>query len=553
MYSLGKPSQILRSTTKRVEKRNAKKSNIKAAKVVAEIIKTSLGPCGMNKMIVDEFGAVTITNDGATILDKVDVQHPAAKAMVEVAKAVDKEVGDGTTSAVILAGALLEKAEELLDKKVHPNTIINGYKEAEKRAQETLKAMSIKINPKDKNFLIEVAKASMLSKLTSSEANHLAKLVVEAILSIVEEQNGKFKVDVGDVIINKRTGGKIKDSHLIRGMVIDQEVVHSGMPKKIVNAKIALLNCQLETEHTYYDAKIKISGPKQFQMFREEEEKTLSEKVDKIVKTGANVVFCQKAIDDITQYYLANAGILAVHRVNEKNMVYLSKITHGTIVTNIDDLTPKDLGFAQLVEERKVDDKDISLFKNWVFIEGCTNSKSVTLYMRGGTKKVLEDAERAVRDALYVVKDVMTKPIVVPGAGAPEIEMALKLNDYANKVTGKKQLAIKKFAEALETIPFTLAENAGMDVIRTILELKARHKKGKKSLGINVFAGRIEDARSFKIYDPLSVKEQILSIATEAAIMILRVDRVIPIIKKPEIKPITAGEIPESEYDKPKR
>ncbi|MEM3404636.1 MAG: thermosome subunit beta, partial [Nitrososphaeria archaeon] len=439
------------------------------------------------------------------------------------------------------------------DKKVHPNTIINGYREAERKAQEALKTMSIKINPKDKNWLLMVAKASMLPKLITSEANHLAKLVVEAALSISEEQNGVFKFDVDNVVINKRIGGKIRDTRLIKGMVIDQEVVHSGMPKKVVNAKIALLNCQLETEHTYYDAVIKINGPKQFQMFREEEESTLSEKVNKIVKTGANVVFCQKAIDDIAQYYLANAGILAVHRINEKTMAHLPKATGGTIVANVDDLTSKDLGFARLVEERKVDDKDVSLFKNWVFIEGCVNSKSVTLFMRGGTKKALEDAERAVRDALFVVKDLMENPFILYGASVPEIELALKLNDYANKISGKKQLAIKKFAEALETIPFTLAESAEMDAIKTVIELKAKHRKGKKSLGINVLTGKIEDTRNFKIYDPFSVKKQILSTATEAAVMILRVDRIILIIKKPEIKAITAGEIPESEYDKPKR
>jgi thermosome len=546
-------SKTLKKGSLDVTKMDVLRKNITAAKLVSELVRSTLGPKGMNKLIMNNLGKTVITKDGSTILEEADVQHPAAKAMVEVAKTTDKEVGDGTTSAVILAGALLEKAEELIDKKVHPTIIVDGYKEAEHKAKEILSSISIKVNPKDKKWLTNIARTSMLSKLAQSEASYLAKLVVEAILSITEEQNGGFEVEIDNVIIDKKTGGKIRDTRLMRGMVVDQEVAYSGMPKRVENAKIALLNCQLETEHTYYEATIKINDPKQIQMLRGEEEKTLSEKVDRIVKTGTNVVFCQKAIDDIAQYYFAEAGVLAVHRVNEKRMANLLKTVGGMIVSNIDDLNPKDLGCAQLVEERKVDDKDVSLFTDWVFIEGCKNAKSVTLYMKGGTKKALEEAERAVHDALCAVRDVIQNPFVVYGAGVPEIEVAMKLNDYANKITGKRQLAIKKFAEAFEIIPFTLAESAEMDAIETILELRARHRKGEKNLGINVIAGRVEDVKNFNIFEPLNVKDQILSIATEAAIMILRIDRIIQVMKIPAIRNITAGEIQESEYDKPKR
>jgi len=532
LYSLGKPSQILRSTTKRVEKRNAKKSNIKAAKVVAEIIKTSLGPCGMNKMIVDEFGAVTITNDGATILDKVDVQHPAAKAMVEVAKAVDKEVGDGTTSAVILAGALLEKAEELLDKKVHPNTIINGYKEAEKRAQETLKAMSIKINPKDKNWLLKVAKTTLAKKVASLYVDFLASLVVDGLLMVAEKSGDMLKVDIDDVRIVKKAGGSIGDSQLIKGVILDKEISYYGMPKSIVNAKIALIWDYIEIKKTdlKYKYEINIDSPESLSKYSKEKEEVLKDMVEKVVKTGANVVFCKKPIDDIAQYYFAKAGVIAIQNLYPEDMLILEKSTGAKIIKILDKLTPDHLGYAERVEERKVWEG----YPGEIFVEGCNNAKGVTLLIRGGTQKLVEETERSIHDALCTVKGVMTKPIVVPGAGAPEIEMALKLNDYANKVTGKKQLAIKKFAEALETIPFTLAENAGMDSTNVLLELVARHRKGEKNAGIDALERKIENIAKLGIYEPVIVKEKILSIAMEATKMILKIDEDVLARRKPK-------------------
>ncbi|MEM0053159.1 MAG: thermosome subunit beta [Nitrososphaeria archaeon] len=527
----GQPVLILKEGSTETRGREAQRNNIIAAKLVSEIVKTSLGPRGMDKMLVDSLGDVTITNDGATILKEIEVQHPAAKAMVEISKATDNEVGDGTTSAVVLAGALLEKAEELLDKNVHPTVIVDGYKKAADKAKEILNNIAITVDPKDKEWLMKVAKTSMATKLVSTESEYLAGLVVDAILSVVEEQDGKLKVDIDNVKVEKKAGGSLLDTKLIKGIALDKEVVHSGMPKRVTNAKIALLNCPLEIEKTEFDAKININNPEQIKMFLEEENRMLKAMVDKIASTGANVVICQKGIDDIAQHYLAKAGILAVRRAKESDMAKLARATGGRVVTNLEDLSPNDLGYAELVEERRIEED------KWVFVEGCKNPKAVTIFIRGGTQRVVEEAERSVHDALCVVRDVVMKPKIVLGAGSPEEEVAVKLLEYAQTLSGREQLAVQKFAEAVEAIPLTIAENAGMDPIDTMVELRARHSKGEVTAGVNALEGKVDDVKNFGVYEPLIVKEQILAAATEAATMILRIDDVIAAGRLKESKP----------------
>ncbi len=547
--STGQPVLILKEGTAQTRGKEAQRNNILAAKLVGEIVRTSLGPRGMDKMLVDSLGDVTVTNDGATILKEIDVQHPAAKAMVEISKATDNEVGDGTTSAVVLASALLEKAEELLDKDVHPTVIVDGYKKAAEKAKEILSSIAIKVDPKDREWLNKIAKTSMATKLVSSEGKYLATLVVDALLLVAEEQNGKLKVDIDDVKVEKKPGGSITDSKLIQGIVLDKEVVHSGMPKRVTNAKIALLNCPLEIEKTEFDAKININNPEQIKMFLEEENRMLKAMVDKIASTGANVVICQKGIDDIAQHYLAKAGILAVRRAKESDMTKLAKATGGRVVTSLEELSSSDLGYAELVEERRVEED------KWVFVEGCKNPKAVTIFLRGGTQRIVDECERSVHDALCVVRDVMHKPYIVVGAGAPEAEVASRLFDWAQTLSGREQLAVQKFAEAVESIPLTIAENAGMDPIDTMVELRARHSKGEVTAGVNAIEGKVDDVKNFGVYEPLIVKEQILAAATEAATMILRIDDVIAAGKLKESKPsgekgAGAGEsTPSSETD----
>ena len=519
--SSGQPVLILKEGTGQTKGREAQRNNIMAAKLVGEIVKSSLGPRGMDKMLVDGLGDVTITNDGATILKEIDVQHPAAKAMVEIAKATDNEVGDGTTSAVVLGSALLDKAEELIDKDVHPTVIVDGYNKAAEKAREILSSISIKVDPKDKLWLTKIGTTSMATKLVSSEGEFLSKMIVDAMLMVTEEQNGKLKVDIEDVKVEKKAGGSLTDTTLIKGIILDKEVVHNGMPKRVANAKIALINCPLEIEKTEFDAKININNPEQIKMFLDEENSMLKSMVDKIVKVKANVVVCQKGIDDIAQHYLAKAGVLAVRRAKQSDIDKLAKATGGRVITSLEDLSVDDLGKAELVEERKIEDD------KWVFIEGCKNPKSVTLFLRGGTQRVVEEAERSVHDALSVVKDVILEPYIVVGAGAPEAEIASKLFDWAQTLSGREQLAVQKFAEAMEVIPLALAENAGMDPIDTLVELRARHSKGDKNFGVNAFEGKVQDASKFSVYEPKAVKEQILAAATEAATMILRIDDVI--------------------------
>jgi thermosome len=515
------PVLVLKESALQQKGRDAQKNNIAAAKLVAELVRTSLGPRGMDKMLVDSLGDVTITNDGATILKEIDVQHPAAKMMVEIAKAVDNEVGDGTTSSVVFGGALLSKAEELLDKDVHATVIIEGYQAAAEKALSLLSELAKTVDPREKETLLKIAKTSMNSKLISDDSDMLSKLVVDSILQVVDKQGESYKVDLDNIKVEKKAGGSIRNTSLIKGIVLDKEVVHSGMPTKIEKAKIALVNSALEIEKTEMSAEIRITDPTQMQMFLEEENRMLKTMVDKIHEIGANVLICQKGIDDIAQHYLAKQGILAVRRVKESDMTKLVKATGGRIITNLDDITAKDLGSAEHVEQRKVEtDK-------WVFIEGCKNPRAITLLLRGGSQRVVDEVDRSMHDALMVVKDVIEKPAIVAGGGAPEEFLASSLKDWADRFEGREQLAIKKYAEALEIIPLTIAENAGMDPINTMITLRAKQSQGRKWTGIDARNTRIADMFSLDIIEPVAVKEQIIKSATEAACMILRIDDVI--------------------------
>ncbi|MBI3022517.1 MAG: TCP-1/cpn60 chaperonin family protein [Thaumarchaeota archaeon] len=524
--SAGQPVIILKEGSSENKGKEAQRNNIMAAKLIAEIIRSSLGPRGMDKMLVDSIGDVTITNDGATMLKEIDVQHPAAKMMVEISKATDNEVGDGTTSAVIVAGALLEKAEELIAKEVHPTVIVDGYQKAAERAQQVLEQMAEKIDPTAKKDLLKVATTSMMTKLVVEDAPALAEIVVSAIQQVSELIDNEHKVDIDNVKVEKKPGASLKDTQLISGVALDKEVVHSGMPKRVDDAKIALVNSPLEIEKTEFSAEIRINDPEQMQKFLDEENNILKGMVDKVEQAGANVLVCQKGIDDIAQHYLSRRGVPAVRRVKESDMTKLAKATGGRVVTNLDDLTSKDLGHAKLVEERKLEDD------KWVFIEGCKNPKAVTILVRGGSQRVVDEAERALHDALMVTKDVVEKPQIVAGGGAPEAEVAFRVREWAQKLSGREQLAALKFADANESIALILAENAGMDPIDTQVELRARHGKGDKWFGVDAASGKVSDMWAKSVIEPLAVKVQILKAATEAASMILRIDDVIASSKK---------------------
>jgi thermosome len=517
----GMPVLILKEGATQTKGRDAQKNNIAAAKLIAEVVKSSLGPRGMDKMLVDGLGDVTITNDGATILKEIDVQHPAAKMMVEISKATDNEVGDGTSSVVVLAGALIEKAEELIAKDVHPTIIVDGYRKSALKSIAIFNQIAQKIDGSNKSELVKVAKTSMQTKLVSKESDALSELVVNAALEVSEPNESGYSVDIDDVKVEKKAGGSLRDTKLIKGIVLDKEVVHGGMPKRVEKAKIALINSALEIEKTEFDAKININSPDQMKMFLEEENKMLKTMVDRIISSGANVAICQKGIDDVAQHYLAKSNILAVRRVKESDMTKLSRATGARTVNNLEDLSSKDLGLADLVEERKVEtDK-------WVFIEGCKHPKAVTILIRGGSQRVVDEAERSIHDALMVTKDVMEKPLIVAGGGSPESFVAGKLREWSSTLSGREQLAADKFAESLEVIPLALAENAGMDPIDTLTELRSKQAKGSKWSGIDARSAKIVDMSKLDIVEPLSVKEQIIKSATEVASMILRIDDVI--------------------------
>ncbi len=532
------PVVLLKEGGTETRGRDAQKNNIAASKIIAEIVQTSLGPRGMDKMLVDSLGDVTITNDGATILKEIDVQHPAAKMLVEISKTTDNEVGDGTTSVVILAGSLLENAESLLDQDVHPTIIVDGYRKAAKKAKQYLNDIAEEISPNDKSILYKIAKTSMQTKLVRKDSDHLADTVVKAILYVAEKEGESYIVDIDDVKVEKKAGGSIKDSDIVKGIVLDKEIIHGGMPKKITDARIALINTALEISKTETDAKINISNPQQMKSFLDEENRMLKTMVDKVIGSGANVILCQKGIDDMAQHYLAKAGIMAVRRIKESDLTKLSKATGARIVTNLDDLLEKDLGAAEIAEERKIEED------KWVFIEGCRHPKSVTLLLRGGSQRVVDEVERSVHDALMVVKDVIENPLIVAGGGAPETYAATKLRNWAKTLEGREQLAAEKFADALETIPLTLSENAGMDPIDTLTTLRSRQVKGEKWTGIDVMKAKIANMKSSEIIEPLAVKLQIVSAASEVACMILRIDDVIATTKSAGPPPGAEGGMP---------
>ncbi|MEM2889147.1 MAG: thermosome subunit beta [Candidatus Bathyarchaeia archaeon] len=517
----GVPVLILKEGSSRSRGKEAQHANIMAAKIIAEAVKTSLGPKGMDKMLVDSLGDVTITSDGRTILDEIDVEHPAAKMMVEVAKTQDDEVGDGTTTSVVIAGELLSKAEELLNKNVHPTVIIDGYRKAADKALETLEKIAIPVSPTDKEALKKVAMTSMASKLVAENREQLADIAVDAILHVAEKVGDEYRVDLDNIMVEKKTGEAITDTKLIKGIVLDKEIVHPGMPKRIENAKIALLDLALEVEKTEFDAKINIETPEQMEAFLHEEENMMRDMVEKIAATGANVVICQKGIDDMVQHFLARKGIAAVRRAKKSDMEKLAKATGGKVVTNLQDITKKDLGYAALVEERKIGDDKMT------FIEGCKNPRSVAILIRGGTERVVDEAERSIHDALCVVRDVVQEPKIVIGGGAPEVEVAKALREFAETLPGREQLAVQSYAEAVEVVPTTLGENAGLDPIDIISDLRAYHEKGQKWAGVDVFEGKVVDMEKNSVYEPLAVKKQIIKSATEAASMILKIDDVI--------------------------
>ncbi len=518
----GQPVLILPERVQRYLGRDAQRMNIMAARVIAEAIRTTLGPRGMDKMLVDNLGDVTITNDGVTILEEMDVEHPAAKMMVEVAKAQEDEVGDGTTTAVIIAGELLKKAEELIDQDIHPTVVTAGYRLAAGKAQEILEKMAVQVSKDDDKMLKQIVKTSMSSKGSEMRGDKLAELCVKAVRQIVEESDGKLEADIDNIKVEKKSGGSSADSELIHGIVLDKEVVHPGMPKRVEKAKIALLNLALEVKGPETDAKINITDPEQLRSFLDEERHMLQEMVDQIKKVGANVVLCQKGIDDIAQHYLAKSGILAARRVKESDVEKLTRATGGKIVTNIKDLTTSDLGTAALVEERKIAGEEMT------FVEGCKDPKAVSLLVRGGTEHVVDEVERAVHDGISVASAAIEDGKIIAGGGAPETEVAKGLREYADTVGGREALAVNAFADAIEAIPRTLAENAGLDPIDILVQLRSSHeKKDGKNIGVDVMSGKVLNTLECGIVEPLRVKTQAIKSASEVSEMILRIDDVI--------------------------
>jgi len=519
----GTPVLIMREGTERQRGRDAMQNNIAAAIVIAEAVRTSLGPMGMDKMLVDQFGDVVITNDGATILKEIDVQHPAAKMMVEVAKTQDSEVGDGTTTSVVLAGELLKRAKKLLEQKIHPTVVTEGFRKAADKAIEILENISIKSGIDDKEGLKNAAMTCMSSKIVSESKEKLAQICMDAITSIAEKtENEKWIADIDKVQIQKKEGESIDDTSLIKGIILDKEVVSPGMSKSIKDAKILLLQSAIEIEKTEFDTKLQITSPEQIQQFLDEEEHMLRNMVEKIQKSGANVVICQKGIDDMAQHFLSRAGIMAVRRVKKSDIEKLSKATGGMIFTNLDDAVPEKLGWAGLVEERKI------MSDSWIFIEECKDPKSVVILIRGGTELIVDEVERAIHDALCVVRDIVEDQKLVGGGGAPELETAIQLRKYASTLGGREQLAVEIFADSLDIIPKTLAENAGLDQIDSLMKLRAAHQKGNKFAGLDLDTGKvILDMSKIGVVEPTVVKVQAIKSSTEATSMILRIDDVI--------------------------
>jgi thermosome len=541
----GQPVLILPEGTFRSKGRTAQENNIAAAKAVADAVRTTIGPKGMDKMLVDSIGDIVITNDGVTILEEMEIEHPAAKMMVEVAKTQNEEVGDGTTTAVIIAGELLKKAGELLEQEVHPTVIIRGFNLAKEKVLKAMDKISQPISLEDDADLKKIAMTSMSGKSAYAYSEKLAELVVKAVKQVAEKRDGKVIVDTENIQREKKHGGSSEDTELIEGIIIDKEVVHPGMPKIIKNAKIALLDAALEVKETETDAQIQITDPNKLQEFVDQEEKMLRNMVEKVAASGANVVLCQKGIDDVAQHYLAKKGILADRRVKKSDMEKLAKATGARVVTNLDDLKKEDLGFAGLVEEVKIGDEQMT------FIRNCKNPKAVSILVRGGTEHVVDEIDRAIEDALGAVGSAIEVGKIVPGGGAPEEEAARELRKFAEEFSGREQLAINAFADALEVIPRSLAESGGLDPIDTIVALRAAHEQKKVESGVNVMEGGISDMVKLGVIEPLKVKTQAINSAADAAIMILRIDDVISASKldkggMPQMPPGgMGGEMPE--------
>jgi thermosome len=535
----GQPVLILKEGTARKRGRDAQTNNIMAAKIIAEVLRTTLGPRGMDKMLIDSLGDITITNDGAAILDEIDVQHPAAKMMVEVAKTQDDMVGDGTTTAVILAGELLRKAEELLTQNIHPTIIVQGYRKAVEKAVEALDDLAITVDLDDRATLKKVSMTSMGSKAVGNARDHLSEITIDAVKLIAEKRGEKTIADIDNIQRVKKEGKSLFDTELIRGIIIDKEIVHAGMPKRIEKAKIALLDSPLEVEKTEFSAEIRIRDPTQMQAFLDKETTMLKEMVEKVKASGATVLFCQKGIDDLAQHFLSKEGIIAARRVKQSDMEKLARATGGNVITKLDDLKSEDLGEAGIVEERKVGDDKM------IFVEKCKEPRSVAVLIRAGLERMVDEADRAMNDALSVVADVVEDNKIVAGGGATESEIAKVLRAYATKVGGREQLAIEAFADSLEIVPKTLAENAGLESIDILVGLRAAHeKKNGHLMGVDVFKGKIVNSYEDGVVEPLKVKEQALKSATEVASMILRIDDVIA-STKPKEGPPPGGMPPE--------
>ena len=521
MMSGQQPIIVLKEGTKRERGKNAQENNIAAARAISESVKSTLGPKGMDKMLVDSMGDVVITNDGATILKEIDVEHPSAKMIVEVAKSQDEECGDGTTTAVVLTGELLKEAGELLDQNIHPTVINSGYQLAAKKAVEVLNELAIDIKPNDKQTLLDIATTSMASKSASSEKEVLAEVVVDAVTKVAEKRGKETLIDLDNIQIQKKQGGGISKTEIIDGIILDKERVHEGMPTQIKNAKIALINAAFEVKKTEVDARIQIQDPTQLQAFLDEEESMIKKMVEKVKKSGANVLVCQKGVDDIAQHFLAKEGIYTVRRAKKSDMEKLAKATGAKIAANLDGLTSSDLGKAGIVEERKIGDDKMT------FVTDAKNPKAVSILLRGTTEHVTDELERALHDALSVVKVALEDGKMTPGGGAASIAISMALREYAPSVGGREQMAIEAFADAIEIVPKTLSENAGLDPIDMMLEIRNAHSKGQKNAGINVLKGKVDDMIKQKVIEPLRVSLQEVFAASEAATMILRIDDVI--------------------------
>jgi thermosome len=518
----GQPVLILKEGTSRSRGKEAQRNNIMAARIIGEVLKTTLGPRGMDKMLIDSLGDITITNDGAAILKEMDVEHPAAKMIVEIAKTQDDMVGDGTTTAVVLASELLKKAEELLDQNIHPTILVSGYRKAAQKATEVLEKIAVPVDVEDRKTMMTVALTSMGSKAVGAAKEHFAEIAIDAVKQIAEKRGDKITADIDNIQLVKKTGKSLIETHLVRGVILDKEVVHPGMPRKKENAKIVLLDLALEIEKTEMSAEIRIRDPNQMKAFLDQEDNILKDMVTKIKASGADIVFCQKGVDDMVQHYLAKEGIMAARRIKESDMEKLARATGGRVTSNLDDLKAADLGFAGLVEERKIGDDKM------IFVEKCKDPHSVAILIRAGLERMVDEAERAMIDALSVVSDVTENNKIVAGGGAVEIEVAKELRKYANKVGGREQLAIEAFADAMEIIPRALTENAGFEPIDVLIELRSAHdNKDGKYEGLNVFTGKVHNSLENGVIEPIVVKIQAIKSAAESASMILRIDDVI--------------------------